>query len=274
MAYAPFRSRADRGRPHGDGRARARHKGLPQRLRGGERSQPRCRRRRVHGARRPVGVRQDDGVAHGRGPRGDHAKARSAIGERVVNDLSPRERDIAMVFQNYALYPHMTVAENIGFALRAAQACQRPRCNAKVEEAAQILGLTEHLRRKPGTALRRSAPARRDGPGDRPRAGRLPDGRAALEPRREAARADARRDLPHPAPARRRDDLRHPRPDRGDDDGRPGGRAACRRAAAVRRAAGPLRPPREPVRRRLHRLARDEPLSRHGRFGHRQSARG
>ena len=40
------------------------------------------------------------------------------IGERVVNDLSPRDRDIAMVFQNYALYPHMTVAENIGFALK------------------------------------------------------------------------------------------------------------------------------------------------------------
>ena len=46
------------------------------------------------------------------------------IGERDVNDLPPKERDIAMVFQNYALYPHMTVAENIGFALKLAQAAQ------------------------------------------------------------------------------------------------------------------------------------------------------
>jgi multiple sugar transport system ATP-binding protein len=71
------------------------------------------------------------------------------VGERVVNDLSPRDRDMAMVFQNYALYPHMTVAENIGFAL---QLCKLPKdeIRAKVEEAARILGLTEHLRRKPG----------------------------------------------------------------------------------------------------------------------------
>jgi multiple sugar transport system ATP-binding protein len=71
-----------------------------------------------------------------------------SIGERVVNDLSPRDRDIAMVFQNYALYPHMTVAENIGFALRlkklSSQEIQR-----KVGEAARILGLEEHLARKP-----------------------------------------------------------------------------------------------------------------------------
>ena len=46
---------------------------------------------------------------------------RSEVGERVVNDLSPRERDMAMVFQNYALYPHMTVADNIGFSLQPAE---------------------------------------------------------------------------------------------------------------------------------------------------------
>src|SRR5580693_6549758 len=71
------------------------------------------------------------------------------VGERVVNDLSPRERDMAMVFQNYALYPHMTVAENIGFALKLRK-LPKEEVNAKVEEAAHILGLTEHLRRKPG----------------------------------------------------------------------------------------------------------------------------
>jgi multiple sugar transport system ATP-binding protein len=71
------------------------------------------------------------------------------IGEREVNDLSPKERDIAMVFQNYALYPHMTVAENIGFALKLRK-LPKDQLNAKVRETAEILGLTEWLDRKPG----------------------------------------------------------------------------------------------------------------------------
>ncbi len=70
------------------------------------------------------------------------------IGERVVNDLSPRERDVAMVFQNYALYPHMTVAQNIGFAL-SLQKVEKSEIDRRVKEAARVLGLTEHLRRKP-----------------------------------------------------------------------------------------------------------------------------
>jgi multiple sugar transport system ATP-binding protein len=71
------------------------------------------------------------------------------IGDRVVNDVEPRERDIAMVFQNYALYPHMSVADNIGFALRLAK---RPKeeITRRVGEAAQILELTEQLDNKPG----------------------------------------------------------------------------------------------------------------------------
>ncbi|MGH2865442.1 MAG: ABC transporter ATP-binding protein [Solirubrobacteraceae bacterium] len=71
-----------------------------------------------------------------------------AIGGKVVNDLSPRDRDIAMVFQNYALYPHMTVAENIGFALRLHK-LEKAQIETKVRDAADILGLTEHLKRKP-----------------------------------------------------------------------------------------------------------------------------
>ena len=70
------------------------------------------------------------------------------IGEREVNDLSPKERDVAMVFQNYALYPHMTVAENIGFALKLRK-LPKDELNAKVRETAEILGLTEWLDRKP-----------------------------------------------------------------------------------------------------------------------------
>src|SRR5204863_1233812 len=59
-----------------------------------------------------------------------------------------RERDVAMVFQNYALYPHMTVAENIAFALNLRKMPKR-KVRAKVEDAARMLGLTEHLSRKP-----------------------------------------------------------------------------------------------------------------------------
>jgi multiple sugar transport system ATP-binding protein len=70
------------------------------------------------------------------------------IGGRIANDESPKERDIAMVFQNYALYPHMTVAENVGFALRLRK-MPKAEIQAKVKDAAEILGLTDYLDRKP-----------------------------------------------------------------------------------------------------------------------------
>ncbi|WP_435974805.1 ABC transporter ATP-binding protein [Streptomyces sp. Qhu_M48] len=70
------------------------------------------------------------------------------IGDRDVTHLPPKDRDIAMVFQNYALYPHMTVADNMGFALKIA-GVNKAEIRAKVEEAAKILDLTEYLDRKP-----------------------------------------------------------------------------------------------------------------------------
>ncbi len=72
------------------------------------------------------------------------------IGGRVVNDLLPKERDIAMVFQNYALYPHMTVFDNMAFALRRRRMPKRD-VERRVMEAARTLGLEETLRRKPRT---------------------------------------------------------------------------------------------------------------------------
>ncbi len=71
------------------------------------------------------------------------------IGDRVVNDVEPKDRDIAMVFQNYALYPHMTVADNIGFALKLAK-LPKAEIKERVEKAATILDLNEQLDRKPG----------------------------------------------------------------------------------------------------------------------------
>src|ERR687891_40218 len=70
------------------------------------------------------------------------------IGGERVNDLAPRDRDIAMVFQNYALYPHMTVRENMGFALKLAREDQGEIAR-RVDEAARILDLEQHLDRKP-----------------------------------------------------------------------------------------------------------------------------
>src|SRR4029079_5876282 len=70
------------------------------------------------------------------------------IGGEVVNDRAPKDRDIAMVFQNYALYPHMTVGENMGFALKLAHV-DKQEIAQKVNEAAKTLDLTQHLDRKP-----------------------------------------------------------------------------------------------------------------------------
>ena len=71
------------------------------------------------------------------------------IDGKEVNNETPKERDIAMVFQNYALYPHMTVRENIGFALKLRKT-PKSELNTKVNDAADILGLTDWLDRKPG----------------------------------------------------------------------------------------------------------------------------
>ena len=71
------------------------------------------------------------------------------IGDRVVNDVEPKDRDIAMVFQNYALYPHMSVYDNIGFALKLAKV-PKEEIDKRVRKAAEILELTVNLDRKPG----------------------------------------------------------------------------------------------------------------------------
>ena len=125
------------------------------------------------------------------------------IGGERVNELAPRDRDIAMVFQNYALYPHMTVRENMGFALKLAKVDK-----GEIDSQGRRGGEDPRARRAPGPQagqpLRRPAPARRDGPRDRARPEGVPDGRAAVEPGRQAARADAHAGRAHPAPARAR----------------------------------------------------------------------
>ncbi len=78
----------------------------------------------------------------------DISRGELKIDDETVNDRAPKDRDIAMVFQNYALYPHMTVRENMGFALKLAGA-GKDEIARKVEEAAKVLDLEEHLDRRP-----------------------------------------------------------------------------------------------------------------------------
>ncbi len=76
-------------------------------------------------------------------------KGEIAIDDRVINETHAKDRDIAMVFQNYALYPHMTVAENMAFGLKMRK-FDRAEIERRVSEAAEVLGLTSYLERKPG----------------------------------------------------------------------------------------------------------------------------
>ena len=117
-------------------------------------------------------------------------EGRIIIGDRVVNDLPPKDRDVAMVFQCYALYPHMTVRDNLAYPLKLRKVPQG-RARAAGARGGADPGHRAVPRPQAEGALRRSAPARGLGPGDRPQRRRLPDGRAALQPRRQAAGADA-----------------------------------------------------------------------------------
>ena len=157
-----------------------------------------------------------------------------SIGGRVVNDVEPADRDIAMVFQNYALYPHMSVYDNMAYGLRNRGVAQGRDRGARGGSRA-LLGIDAVPRAQAARAVRRPAPARRHGPRHRARAAGVPVRRAAVEPRRQAARADAHRDPPPAQPAEGHLDLRHPRPGRGDDARRHGG--GDERAAASSRSA-------------------------------------
>ena len=158
-----------------------------------------------------------------------------AVDGEVVNDVPPKDRDMAMVFQNYALYPHMTVYENMSFGLRLKH-YPKPEIARRVQDAARILDITELLERKPrqlsGGQRQRVAMGRaivRNPEG-------LPVRRAVVESRRQAARADAHRDQARAPEGAHHHGLRHPRPGRGDDARRPRGGDEPRPDRADRRA--------------------------------------
>ena len=119
-----------------------------------------------------------------------------SIDGAVVNHRTPKERGIAMVFQSYALYPHMTVYDNMAFGLTLEKGTPKEEIDRRVRHAA-ARAADRALSRPPAEgALRRPAPARGDRPGDHARSEGLPLRRAAVQPRRGAARADAHRDRP------------------------------------------------------------------------------
>ena len=101
------------------------------------------------------------------------------IGGEIVNDFRPRDRDVAMVFQDYALYPHMNVAKNIGFGLKARK-MPKLEVEARVAEAARMLGITQAAWALSAPVVRRPASARRDWTGHRPQSTDFPVRRAAI----------------------------------------------------------------------------------------------
>jgi ABC-type sugar transport system ATPase subunit len=180
-----------------------------------------------------------------------------SIGGKRVDGVDPKDRDLAMVFQSYALYPHMTVAKNIAFPLR-------PRGVAKAErdrltkEAAEMLGLGELLDRKPaqlsGGQRQRVALAR--AVVRHPTVFLMDEPLSNLDAKlRTQTRHRARRAAP---PPRHHVHLRDPRSDRSDDHGRSGGDHGGGASPASRVAASRVRPSRQSLRRPLRRRASDE----------------
>src|ERR1700682_4021841 len=179
------------------------------------------------------------------------------IGDRVGNNVAAKDRDIAMVFQSYALYPHMSVYDNMGFPLQM-QHMKKDEIDKRVKNASRILGLDNFLKRKPR--------ALSGGQRQRVALGRaivrspkvfLPR-RAPVQPGRQAPRPDSYRAAEAAPRPRDHVHLRHARPGRGDDDGRPDRDHERRHPPAGWDPGRHLRPPGEPVRCRLYRQSDDE----------------
>ena len=196
------------------------------------------RRRRVHDPRRPVGLREVDRAAHDRRARGHHRRRAADRRRGRQREGAASDRDIAMVFQNYALYPHMTVRDNMALRAEAREASEGRRSTAKVNEAAEILDLSQHLDRKPanlsggqrqrvamGRAIVRNPKAFLM---DEPLSNL--DAKLRVQMRAEVSRIQHRLEHHH--------GLRDPRPDRGHDARRP--RRGHAAAASCSRSASPM----------------------------------
>ena len=243
------------GRPNGHGRIPQRAQGVRD-GRGPARRQRRHRRQRVRRAGRPLRLRQVHAAAHAGRPREHHRRRDRHQRARRQHRAAEGPRRGHGVPELRALPAHDRVPEH-GLLAQARQ-------GAEGGDGSGGHALRENPR--PGAAAAplsapafgRPAPARRHGPGHRAQPAGVPVRRAPLQSRRQAARADALGDQePAPAPQGHHR-LRHARPDRGHDHGRQDRGHEQRRGRAGGTAAGALRPPRQHLRRRLHRLAGHE----------------
>ncbi len=186
------------------------------------------------------------------------------IGDRDITHLPPKDRDIAMVFQNYALYPHMSVADNMAFALKMAKVPTEER-NKRVADAAKILGLEDYLERKP-KAL--SGGQRQ----------RVAMGRAIVRSPQVFCMDEPLSNLDAKMRVQTRTDIAKLQADLGVttvyvthdqvEAMTMGDRVAVMKDGYLQQVDTPLRPlrqARQPLRRRVHRLAADEPHQGHGR---------
>ena len=187
-----------------------------------------------------------------------------AIGDRVVTDLAPKDRDIAMVFQNYALYPHMTVEQNLGFGLKLRKT-PKAEIKRRVDDVAQHPRPRSAAQAQAGGALGRPAPARRDGPRDGARA-------AAFLMDEPLSNLDAKLRVQMRAElARLRDRLKTTTVYVTHDQVEAmtlGDRVAVMRDGVLQQFDTPqnlFKLPGQPVRRGVHRLAGDEPRRGQGR---------
>ena len=184
------------------------------------------RRRRVHHPGRPVGLREVDHAEHGGRPGGHHRRQADHRRQRRQRQgaQGPRHRDGVPVLR--ALPAHDRRREH-GLPAQARRGGQGHHPE-EGQRGGRDAGADPAPRPQAVQPVRRPAPARRDGTGHRAPAQGVPDGRAAVQPRRQAARADAHPGVADPEEPGHHHALRHPRPDRGDDARRPGrGHAAA-----------------------------------------------
>ena len=212
-------------------------------------------------------MRQDDDPQPGRRAHSDHQRRhhdRRPRGQRPRSQGPGHRHGVpelrALPQQDGLQEPRLPAADAPDVVVRDRPEGARGRAHARHDPPARA--------QAPGVVGRPAATCRAR-PRACPQSGRLPDGRAAVQSRRQAARADALRDQAVPPGFRRDDHLRDPRPARGRHHGRQDGRHERRLPAAVRHARAGLRPSREPVRRQLHRQSRDEPHPAGGEHGRR-----